>query len=273
MNWERVAVTVYWFGLVVAFLATAVWETYRPKRELSTPASRRWGMHGLLWAACAMLILIVLRASPLMVAIASEGKSWGVLHRIHLPWPVGAATAVLLFDLTKYGVHWLFHSIPVLWRIHQVHHSDPDFDVSTAARFHPIEALMTQGALIGTVLIFGLPAMGVLVAELLGNFSTFFEHANASLPAWLERPLRRVLVTPDMHRIHHSDEIREQSRNFGQVFPWWDYLFGTYLAEPARGAEMLVTGLEGFQHAGSLRFGFMIAAPFLRIARQSPPAR
>ena len=164
----------------------------------------------------------------------------------------------------KYTMHWAHHAVPFLWRVHRVHHSDPDFDVSTATRVHPIEVVLSQGAYFAVIAIFAPPVAAVLVAELVSCFQSFFGHANASLPGWVEKPLRALFYTPDLHRIHHSEEIGEQSRNFGDIFPWWDRLFRTYLAAPAAGQERIVVGVKGYQDQDSLGVAFMLAQPFLR---------
>jgi len=171
--------------------------------------------------------------------------------------------AVLLLDLVKYAIHRTYHSVPFLWRVHQVHHSDPDFDVSTAVRAHPIEMIFTQGGYLAAVAILAPPVLAVLVAELASCFQSFFNHANASLPGWVEKPLRFLLITPDMHRIHHSEEVEEQYMNLGDIFPWWDHLFRTYLAAPAAGQDGMIPGLKGFQNEGSLGLAFMLRQPFL----------
>ncbi len=159
---------------------------------------------------------------------------------------------------------WLTTRCPLLWRVHQVHHSDPDLDASTGARFHPIEMIATQGAYLAAIALCAPPVGAVVLMELLFVFQSFLSHANASLPRPLESLLRPLWITPDVHRIHHSDQALEQRRNFGDLFPWWDRLFRTYLASPASGIANLRPGLEGFQNDRSLGLGFMLKLPFLR---------
>jgi len=200
-------------------------------------------------------------------AVAMVNSSFGLLSKPWLPFPVRFIFAILLLDLVRYAVHWSYHVVPFLWRVHHVHHSDPDLDVSTGARAHPIEVILTQGANLATVAILAAPPAAVLTTELLSCAESFFSHANASLPGWLERPLRWMFVTPDMHRIHHSQEFQEQSKNLGDVFPWWDRLFRTYLEAPAAGQDRMLVGLKGFQSDESLDVSFMLLQPF-RIQRQ-----
>jgi len=265
------ASAVYWSLFVVAFLAVAIWESVRPKRELSWPAGRRWGRHGLLLAIAGVISTVVFRVSPIAMATAVSGSRFGILSRPWLPFLVRCAATIILLDLLHYATHRAFHSFAVLWHVHEVHHSDPDFDVSTSGRFHPIEVVLVQGATLGAVALLAPPPVAVFASSLLAMALNFFSHANAALPKRLDALVRAVLVTPDMHRIHHSEEIAEQSRNFGQTFPWWDRLFGTYLADPAAG-EKMTTGITGIRGVSSLGLGFMLAEPFRRSVADAPAA-
>jgi len=259
LPWTRLEGAVYWITLAGVFLGVAIWESIAPCRKLSIPAERRWSRHGMLLAISFVLGSLVLRISPVALAVLAAANPFAPLRR--LPFAASCFATVIVLDLVQYAAHWSLHHVPVLWRIHEVHHSDPDFDVSTGARFHPIEVLLTQAAAGGAILVLAPPPAAVLCAEILKIGSNLLEHANASLPARVEGLIRRVFVTPDLHRIHHSADAAEQSRNLGQIFPWWDRLFGTYVGRPAAGAAFK-TGLEGFQNSGSLNLGFMLAEPF-----------
>lgn len=262
VSWIQIESVAYWFLLVGAFLGTACWESFRPKRPLSGPVTRRWGNHALIHVVCSIVSMGLFRASPVITAVAFTGSRFGLLNKAWLPFAVRCVLTVLLLDLLKYAIHRAFHTVPLLWRMHQVHHSDPDFDVSTAWRVHPMELILTQGAYLAAIAFLAPPPAAVLIAELANVFHSFFGHANASLPPWMEKPVLSVFVTPDMHRIHHSEQVSEQTSNLGDVFPWWDRLFGTYLAAPAAGQDGIVTGLKGFQDARSLGLVFMLALPF-----------
>jgi sterol desaturase/sphingolipid hydroxylase (fatty acid hydroxylase superfamily) len=254
-----------WSVFVAAFLLFAVWESERPRRRLLVDEGRRWRGHAVLLAMGALPVtLIFQRIAPLVIAVTVADSRFGLLSRSSLPFPAQWVLAVLLLDLVKYALHRALHSIPWLWRVHQVHHSDPDLDVSTAGRFHPLETLAMQAAQLGAIAVLAPPPSAVLFTLVLGAFHTVFAHANASLPAWIERPLRTVLVTPDMHGIHHSEETREQSRNFGDVFPWWDHVLRTYASTPAKGQDGLIPGLRGFQGERSVSIMFMLTLPFRR---------
>jgi sterol desaturase/sphingolipid hydroxylase (fatty acid hydroxylase superfamily) len=261
--WTRIESGAYWLVFVAAFLGVAIWESYRPRRSLCVSTGRRWRNHGLLLVVCTVLSVGLYRISPVIVAASAVGSRFGLLNKLWLPFAARCILAVLVLDLTKYLLHRACHSQGLLWRLHQVHHSDPDFDVSTAFRVHPIELIFTQFGYFAAIAIVAPPPVAVLITELASTFQSFFGHANARLPEWLEKLVRAVFYTPDMHRIHHSEEIREQNCNLGDIFPWWDRLLGTYESVPAAGQAQMITGLKGFQTPGSLSFGFMIRIPFL----------
>jgi sterol desaturase/sphingolipid hydroxylase (fatty acid hydroxylase superfamily) len=170
---------------------------------------------------------------------------------------------VIALDLAIYLQHVLFHAVPVLWRLHMVHHADLDFDVSTGLRFHTIEILLSMGIKVATVVLLGAPAAAVIVFEIGLNATSMFNHGNVRLPAWLDRLLRLVVVTPEMHRVHHSAVPRETNSNFGFNLPWWDFLFGTYRSQPAAGHEEMTIGLSQFRDERVDRLHFMLALPFV----------
>jgi sterol desaturase/sphingolipid hydroxylase (fatty acid hydroxylase superfamily) len=259
----------FWSLFAATFLGVAVWESFRPKRELSVPPGRRWSKHAVVLMVGTVISVVMFRVSPVIFATSFAGSRWGLLSQPWIPYVVRCILAILLMDLVKYLTHRALHNTAFLWRVHQVHHSDPDFDLSTAGRVHPIEVVLSQGAYLLAIAIFAPPVVGVLLAELMSAFQSLFGHANASLPAWAEKLVRPVFVTPDMHRIHHSEEVAEQFSNFGDSLPWWDYLFGTYIAVPAAGDEGIVVGLKGYQNDASVGVGFMLAQPFLPEKQQS----
>jgi len=272
VSWERIESYSYWILFAATFLGVAVWESFRPRRELSAAPERRWGKHGLVLVVGTVISVGIYRASPVVVALAFAGNRYGLLNKPWIPFLGLCVLAILLLDFVKYAIHRVFHSVPFLWRVHQVHHSDPEFDVSTAARVHPIEIVLTQAVYLSVVAIFAPPVAGVLIAELISGFQSFFGHANASLPGWVEKPLRCVFVTPDMHRIHHSEEVEEQFTNFGDSLPWWDYLLRTYRAAPAAGEKGMIVGLKGYQNDASLGLTFMLTQPFLPERKEQPAA-
>ena len=272
MSWVRLESGSYWCVFAAAFLGVAIWESFRPRRDLIVPPGRRWGNHGLIYVAGTILSVLIYRGSPLIIAASVEGNRFGVLNRPWLPFAARCILALLLLDLARYGLHRLCHSVTLLWRVHQVHHSDPDVDVSTTFRVHPIELVITRFGYFGAIAILAAPPVAVLMAELASTLVGLWSHANARLPGWLENRVVLFLVTPDMHRIHHSEEIQEQNRNLGDIFPWWDRLFGTYAAAPAAGQDGMVTGLSGFQSADSVKLAFMLQQPFLPERQHTAPA-
>lgn len=271
MSWARIEGDAYWICFAVAFLAVAVWESLQPKRELSSPAGRRWRNHAALLAIATVASALVIRVSPVVLSVTVANSRFGVLNKPWLPWLLRCAIAVLLLDLLQYWIHWSFHHVPWLWRVHQVHHSDPDYDVSTAGRFHPVETLWSTGVHMGGVALLAPPPVAVFVSGLLVVILNFSAHANASLPGWTERIVRCAFITPDLHRIHHSEDMREQQRNLGQTFSWWDRLFGTYV--PAASAEegTFRTGLQGLAGRDSLGIGFMLMEPFTKLEEPERP--
>jgi len=268
VDWTRIESSSYWIMFVAAFLAFAMWESVRPKRDFRR-TEQRWLKHGAMLVICTVISVSIWRVGPVALAFGVRGNRYGLLNQAWMPTAVRFVLAILVLDFVKYLIHRVHHSVFLLWRVHQVHHSDPEFDVSTGLRVHPIEVTISQGVYLLAVAALAPPVMAVLTAELLSAFQSFFSHANASLPGWIERPLRLVLVTPDMHRTHHSVEIQEQYKNLGDIFPWWDRLCGTYLETPAAGDEGVVTGLKGCEGDTVLGVRSMLAQPFRKEAAQA----
>ena len=181
------------------------------------------------------------------LALVAEARGWGLVHALGLPMWASVPLAVVALDLAIYLQHVLFHAVPALWRLHRVHHADLEIDVTTGARFHPIEILLSMGIKLGVVAALGAPAVAVLLFEVLLNATSMFNHSNVRMPLRLDRVLRWVVVTPDMHRVHHSIAARETNSNFGFNLPWWDRLFGTYRDQPAAGHEAMTIGIEQFR--------------------------
>ncbi len=261
-NWGQAEGYAYWSTFTAAFLGVSVWESVRPRGTLLVPAGLRWRNHGLLLVVGSLTSMLLLRSTPVLFAMAVQRSKYGLTWLEHLPLFASFVVTLLLLDFVKYAIHRLQHATAILWRVHQVHHSDPDFEVSTGLRAHPIETILTQGAALLAILALRLPPVAVFAAELMSCAQSFFQHANASLPPALERALRPWLVTPDLHRIHHSMEETDQRRNLGETFPWWDRLLGTYAPSTATGDAQFPTGLKGAKNAGSLRLAFMLATPF-----------
>src|SRR5262245_35467785 len=233
------------FGGVLALMA--LWEFFAPRRRLITSRPVRWASNLGLVVLDAVAVRLLLPLGAVGMALVARERGWGLFNNLPLPGWLAVALAVVALDLVIYLQHVLFHAVPLLWRLHLVHHADLDFDVSTGVRFHTLEILLSMGIKMAAVVLLGAPAVAVLLFEVLLNATSMFGHGNVRLPAWLDRVLRLVVVTPEMHRVHHSVRWRGTNSNFGFNLPWWDYLFGTYRAQPAAGHEGMTIGLQQFR--------------------------
>jgi len=248
-------------AFAAVLLVMALWEALAPRRILAYPRILRWPANlGIVILNAALLRLAVPMAAVGLAAAASE-RGWGLLNQLDLPPWLALAAAVIALDLVIYIQNVLFHAVPVLWRLHRMHHADLDFDVTTGARFHPLEILASAGVKLAAVAVLGPSALAVLVFEVLLSATAMFNHGNVRVPVAADRWLRRLVVTPDMHRVHHSAVPAETSRNFGFCLPWWDRLFGTYLAQPAAGHERMRIGIAEFRDAAELRLHRMLLQP------------
>ncbi len=253
--------SITWWLFVAAFVLVALGETFRPRRSLAMPNARRWAGNGLL-ALTHIGVHTIYPLGATMVAVLVSKSAYGLLNGPRMPFALRFTVAVLLLDLMRYAVHCLFHRIPVLWRIHQVHHSDPDFDLTTGVRNHPGEVFLVQGAYLAAVALIAPPPIAVLTVGFATGMQNLFSHANMHLPGWIDAPLRYLLITPDVHRIHHSDQFDEQNTNFGFLFPWWDRLFHTYSSAPALEHDQMGIGLQGFQDNRSMNPLDLLIMPF-----------
>jgi len=244
------------------FAAMALWELLAPRRRQAIGRSRRWPSNLGIVALNTLLVRLVFPVAAVGVALLAETRGWGLFRVLPAPASLAVITSVILLDLAIYFQHVLFHAVPVLWRLHRMHHTDLEFDVSTGARFHPFEIVLSMVIKLGVVVALGAPAVAVLIFEVLLNATSMFNHGNVRIPMQLDRALRCVLVTPDMHRVHHSVAPRETNSNFGFNLPWWDRLFGTYRAQPAAGHEGMTIGIEQFREPRELRLDRMLTQPF-----------
>ncbi len=251
----------YWVVFLGAFFAVSLWETFRPIRQASVSVGRRWWNHALLFGVSALIQFVLIRLLPVGAAGLAQGNPFGLLNHSGLPLPAQCAFTVISMDFLQYWIHRAFHGSFPLWRVHEVHHSDPDYDVSTATRFHPLEVIPPQGIRILAVLFLAPPPLAVLLDQLIAMLFNFTSHANASFPTRWEAGLRLIFITPDLHRIHHSSDISEQSTNFGQIFSLWDRLFGTYLAHSKHSPA--VTGLSESAIPDAVSLATLLTGPFL----------
>jgi len=244
------------------FAIIAAWELAAPRRVLRESKSLRWTHNLALTMLNIVLVRVALPVVAIGVAALAAERGMGLLSLFHVPHPLAILLSVLALDLAIYLQHLMFHAVPLFWRLHRVHHADLDFDVTTGARFHPIEIGLSMLIKFAVILALGPPAVAVLVFEILLNASSMFNHANVRIPAAIDRVLRWAVVTPDMHRVHHSIDPRETNSNFGFSVPWWDRLFGTYRAEPQAGHEAMTIGIDRFRAPRELWLDRMLLQPF-----------
>jgi len=250
------------FGAAIGiFLALALWELLTPRRVLTVGRARRWPSNlGILLLDAALVRLLIPVAAVGMAVVAGE-RGWGLLNIT--PWPTWLEVLIGFFvlDLAIYGQHVAFHKVPILWRMHRMHHADLDIDVSTGLRFHPIEIILSMLIKIAVVVLVGVPAVAVVIFEVVLNATSMFNHSNAVMPIALDRIVRLIVVTPDMHRIHHSVRREETDSNFGFNVPWWDRLFRTYRAAPRDGQMTMTLGLKEFRDPALLRLDRVLLMP------------
>jgi sterol desaturase/sphingolipid hydroxylase (fatty acid hydroxylase superfamily) len=249
-------------GATGVLLAMMLWELRAPFRPLRIGRARRWPANIGIVVLDAVLVRLLVPVTAAGAAVYGGQHGYGVLNAVAWPAWLEIALAVLLLDFAIYLQHRLFHAVPALWRLHRMHHADQDFDATTGNRFHPFEILLSMLIKIALVLALGIPAEAIVLFEILLNASSTFNHGNVRLPARLEPLVRAVLVTPDMHRVHHSIVPAETHSNFGFCLPWWDRLLRTYRAMPAASDEDLVIGLPQFRDVGEQRLDRMLTQPF-----------
>ena len=256
-------------AFAAVFAAMALWELAAPRRAQAIPRRERWPANVGVVVLDTLLLRLLFPTAAVGLAVAGEARGFGLLHALALPSWLAVIVSVLLLDLAIYLQHVLFHAVPALWRLHRMHHADLEFDVTTGSRFHPLEILLSMIVKLGVVAALGPPAVAVLVFEVLLNATSMFNHGNVMLPVHVDRRLRWLVVTPDMHRVHHSIVRQETDSNFGFNVPWWDRLLGTYRAAPAAGQDGMTIGIEQFRDIRELRLGRMLLQPFRGDARPS----
>jgi len=252
------------------FAAMALWEVLAPRRGQPIGRWTRWPNNLGVVVVDTIVVRVLFPTAAVGMALVAEQRGWGLFNLLPVPSWAAVLASVVLLDLAIYAQHVAFHAVPVLWRLHRMHHADLEFDVTTGVRFHPVEIALSMLITSAVVVALGAPAAAVLVFEVLLNATSMFSHGNVRLPGWADRVLRWAVVTPEMHRVHHSVLRRETDSNFGLNLPWWDRLFGTYRAEPEAGHEGMAIGAEGFRDAADLRLDRMLLQPLRGAARPAP---
>ncbi len=234
----------FFFGV---FAIIAVWEIRAPRRKLNVSKGVRWINNLSLTFLNSFILRILFPTAAIGVALVAQQKGWGLLNSYEFSFWFSVVIAVIAMDFVIYLQHVMVHAIPVLWRLHRVHHADLDYDVTTGARFHTFEIILSMMIKFATIMALGPPVVAVLIFEVLLNASAMFNHGNIYIPEKIDRILRLFVVTPDMHRVHHSVKASLANSNFGFSLPWWDRLFGTYLAQPEEGHIEMKLGVEDFR--------------------------
>jgi sterol desaturase/sphingolipid hydroxylase (fatty acid hydroxylase superfamily) len=246
---------------VAIFALVASGEALFPRRVQQIGRLVRWPSNLGLVALNTVLVRILLPTAAVGLAVIAEARGWGLLNAIALPVWLTLPLAVVALDLAIYLQHVVFHAVPALWRLHRMHHADLEFDVTTGLRFHPVEIALSMAIKLLVIAALGPSALAVLVFEVLLNATSTFNHGNVALPRGVDRVLRWIVVTPDMHRVHHSIHPAETNSNFGFNLPWWDCLLGTYRAQPRDGHEGMTIGIEQFRTPHDLRLDRMLIQP------------
>ena len=252
------------------FAVMAAWEWIVPRRKQAIGRTWRWPNNLGVVVVDALFVRILFPTAAVGLALIAEAQGFGLFNMVAFPWWIAVVLSVVILDLAIYLQHVLFHAVPALWRLHRMHHADLDIDVTTGLRFHPIEIVLSILIKFAVIAVLGAPAAAVLIFEVLLNATSMFNHSNVRIPAGIDRVLRWFVVTPDMHRIHHSILSRETNSNFGFNLPWWDHLLGTYRAQPEAGHEGMTIGIEQFRDPRELRLDRMLLQPFRGDAGRYP---
>lgn len=252
MNWhewiihhEFIVKLAAFFGI---FFLMATWEQLVPCRVLVIPKKLRWTHNLGLVVLNSVVLRLVFPAGAVGVAVFVQQQGWGLLNYYSIPLPVAIAISIVAMDFIIYLQHVMMHAVPVLWRVHRVHHADLDYDLTTGIRFHPIEIILSMLIKAAAILLLGPPVLAVMLFEVLLNASAMFNHSNIQLPGGLDQVLRWFMVTPDMHRVHHSIRTDEANSNFGFNLSWWDRLSGTYRDQPRGNHQDMVIGISGYRN-------------------------
>lgn len=257
---------------LAVLLALIALERVRPWRAVRPLGMRRWPHNLGLAVLGSLLVRAAVPAAAVGAALWAEGRGIGLFPALGAPGWVAIPLSILLLDLLIYWQHRITHAVPVLWRLHRVHHADPELDATTGLRFHPVEILLSMGLKMAAVVALGAPAVAVLAFEVLLNATAMFNHAAIRLPPRIEPLVRAVLVTPEMHRTHHSEIRAETDSCYGFCLSWWDRIFGSYVAAPAAG-EAVVIGVAGWRDPAQQRLDRLLVQPLRGNAREPPPQR
>ena len=254
----------FFFGI---FVFMSIWELFAPRRVLKESKRIRWFNNLAMTTLNSLLVRLIFPAAAVGAALIGKERNWGVFNVVSVPEGIAGILGIVILDLTIYAQHVFFHRNRFFWRLHRMHHIDLDVDVTTGARFHPVEIILSMIIKFSIVFILGIPAWSVVAFEVLLNATSMFNHSNVFMNQQIDRILRTFVVTPDMHRVHHSVIIQETDSNFGFNLPWWDRLFGTYRAQPVLGHNEMNLGLANYREKKWLTLPWMLVTPFARRSR------
>jgi sterol desaturase/sphingolipid hydroxylase (fatty acid hydroxylase superfamily) len=257
-------------SFVIIFIVVALWEKKMPRRLLTTSKKWRWFNNLSIIAINPVVLYVVFPVLAVGMARKAQDLGWGLLNHVGIPYFVALVISIVVLDLVIYLQHVMFHAVPLLWRLHMVHHADLDYDLTTGLRFHPIEIVLSMILKLTVIVALGPPVMAVLVFEIVLNGMAMFNHSNIRLSPSLDRLLRSIIVTPDMHRVHHSVIIKETNSNYGFNLSVWDRMFGTYLPQPARGHQGMTIGLSQFRDSGRLTLPWLLILPLIGDVGKQP---
>ncbi len=260
----------FFFGILILMF---LWEVIAPRRPLTTSKITRWFSNLCLVLIDSIVVRLIFPTTLVGIAFLAQQRGWGIFNQFEMPSLLKITLSVLILDLAIYLQHIMFHSIPLFWRLHMVHHSDMDIDVTTGIRFHPIEIVLSMGIKMIAAILIGPPPIAVVVFEVLLNGTSMFNHGNVRYPQHIDSFLRLLVVTPEMHRVHHSTIRWETNSNLGFNFPWWDRLFGTYRDQPAKGHLEMSIGLDQFKEPNKLTLPWLIVLPFIGKLGKYPMTR
>ena len=245
-------------------VAMALWELWSPRRRIEVPRLIRWSNNLALVVIDTLVVRLLFPVAAVALALVMSEQGWGLFNLLEWAVWVEVVICVVLLDFAIYLQHVVFHHVPVLWRLHRMHHADVAIDVTTGLRFHPLEIVLSMAFKLVLVVLLGPPAIAVLIFEVVLNASAMFNHSNIRLPKRVDAVVRLFIVTPDMHRVHHSVVPRETNSNYGFNVPWWDRLLGTYIAQPKAGHDEMQIGLSQFRARRELWIDRMILQPLRR---------
>lgn len=252
----------FFLGILLIMI---IWELIAPRRKNHFSRWQRWPQNIIIVILNRIILWIIFPVAAVALAMECQRLGWGFLNTVSLASWLKVLIAVIFLDMAIYLQHVMVHAVPLLWRLHRVHHTDLDFDVTTASRFHPIEIVFSMLIKFAVIVAIGAPALAVLIFEVLLNGTAMFNHSNIKLPLAVDRIVRYFIVTPDMHRVHHSTIEHEANNNFGFNLSCWDRLFGTYLHQPSKGHENMDIGVEGFDDIKQQSLWRLLLQPFMSV--------